>query len=91
MRFSIIASALTGASALMIPSPRTVNDQVETRDAALEKRVVVEALVMAAATAAVGQVAIRAVDAGIDLVKDISNCRISHSCSLSNSVRARPV
>lgn len=77
MRFSIIASTLTGVSALMIPSPRIVKDQVETHEAALEKRVVVEALIMAAATAAVGQVAIRAVDAGIDLVKDISNCKIT--------------
>lgn len=75
MRFSIVATTLTGVSALMIPSPRIVKDQVETNEAAaLEKRVVVEALVMAAATAAVGQVAVKAVDAAIGLVKDLSDC-----------------
>ncbi|KAG8165600.1 hypothetical protein KVR01_004152 [Diaporthe batatas] len=73
MRFSIVICTLTGVSALMIPSSRIVKDQVETHEAVLEKRVVVEALIMAAATAAVGQVAIRAVDAGIDLVKDLSD------------------
>lgn len=83
MRFSIIASTLTGVSALMIPTPRTVNDQVEAREAALEKRVVVEALVMAAATAAVGQVAIKAVDAAIGLVKDLSDCKGYSLCSLA--------
>lgn len=75
MRFSVVASTLTGVSALMVPSPRIVKDQVETNEAALEKRVVVEALIMAAATAAVGQVAIRAVDAAIDLVQDLSDCK----------------
>ncbi|KAG6364574.1 hypothetical protein INS49_006176 [Diaporthe citri] len=73
MRFSIVATTLTGVSALMIPSPRIVKDQIETNEAALEKRVVVEALVMAAATAAVGQVAVKAVDAAIGLVKDLSD------------------
>lgn len=75
MRFSIVATTLTGVSALMIPSPRIVKDQVETNEPALEKRVVVEALVMAAATAAVGQVAVKAVDAAIGLVKDLSDCK----------------
>lgn len=75
MRFSIVASTLTGVSALMIPSPRIAKDQVETNEAGLEKRVVVEALVMAAASAAVGEVAIKAVDAAIGLVQDLSNCK----------------
>lgn len=75
MRFSIVASTLTGVSALMIPSPRIVKDQVETNDAALDKRVVVEALIMGAASAAVGEVAIKAVDAAISLVQDLSNCK----------------
>lgn len=83
MRFSIVAFTLTGVSALMIPTPRTVNDQVEAREAALEKRVVVEALVMAAATAAVGQVAVKAVDAAIGLVKDLSDCKGYSLCSLA--------
>lgn len=75
MRFSVVASTLTGVSALMIPSPRIVKDQVETNGAALEKRVVVEALIMGAASAAVGEVAIKAVDAAISLVQDLSNCK----------------
>lgn len=74
MRFSVVASMLTGVSALVVPAPLTVRDDVKATDAALEKRVVVEALIMAAATAAVGQVAVRAVDAAIDLIKDVSDC-----------------
>jgi hypothetical protein len=92
MRFSIIATTLTGASALMIPSPRTVNDQVETREAVIEERAVVSALIMAAATAAVGEVAIQAVDAAIELVQDLADCRFPIPPSvLYSSEQARPV
>ncbi|KAK2604582.1 hypothetical protein N8I77_007499 [Diaporthe amygdali] len=73
MRFSVVASMLTSVSALVVPAPLTVRDEIKATDAALEKRVVVEALIMAAATAAVGQVAVRAVDAAIDLIKDVSD------------------
>ncbi|KAL1862493.1 hypothetical protein Daus18300_008590 [Diaporthe australafricana] len=73
MRFSLIACTLTGVSARVMPSPRSLGEEAKGNDAALEKRVVVEALIMAAATAAVGQVAIRAVDAAIDLIKDVSD------------------